>query len=191
MRITLQALITSTAQATEQQHKAPSHRPTPEYAAASVQPVSTMPAHKRREATTLATSADTPRAPVQPQQAAVTPPPPGLRSSIEPGRSAETTAAQGSEQQRNNLMLILRQALDEQFRYPPLARKHGWQGKVLLAFTLDTRGTIIDARIAQSSGYGTLDNAAIASLTRVATIEAGPSQALSFELPVIYRLNGG
>lgn len=88
-------------------------------------------------------------------------------------------------------MQILRQALAQQFRYPLLARKRGWQGEVLLAFTLDSRGTIIDARIAHSSGYGALDNAAIASLIRVATIEAGPSRPLSFELPVIYRLHGG
>lgn len=88
-------------------------------------------------------------------------------------------------------MLILRQALDEQFRYPPLARKHGWQGEVLLAFTLDTRGTIIDAHIARSSGYTLLDRAALASLQQVGAITSRLPLARQLELPVIYRLQEG
>jgi protein TonB len=178
MQVTLGDLPPSAAPATEKHQP----RPTAGHAPVAVQPVSAMPTHN---------SAERPPAPVPSQQAAVTAPPTELRPDIEQGISSESAAAQGNEPQRDSLMQLLAQALAQQFRYPPLARKQGWQGEVLLAFTLDTRGTIIDARISRSSGYGALDNAAIASLTRVASIETGPSRPLSFELPVIYRLHGG
>lgn len=178
MQVTLGDLPPTAPPATEKHQP----RPTAEHAPVAVQPVSAMHAHN---------SAERPRAPLPTQRAAVTAPPSELRPDSEPEISSETAAAQGNEPQRDSLMQLLTEALAQQFRYPPLARKRGWQGEVLLAFTLDTRGTIIDARIARSSGYGALDNAAIASLTRVASIEAGPSRPLSFELPVIYRLHGG
>lgn len=102
-----------------------------------------------------------------------------------------TTNAPRIEQQRITLNQLLTAALARHFHYPLLARKYGWQGEVLLAFTLDIHGTIINARIARGSGYSVLDSAALKSLSRVATLEIGPSQAISFELPVIYNLNGG
>lgn len=85
----------------------------------------------------------------------------------------------------------LAQALAEHFSYPLLARKRGWQGEVHLAFTLDNQGTIVQARIAQSSGYSALDGAALQSLRQVAGIGRPLQQEFNLELPVVYRLNGG
>ena len=93
-----------------------------------------------------------------------------------------------TEQQRMGISQRLKQALAKHFRYPGQARKRGWQRTVLTTFTLNTNGTIINAHIEQGSGYTTLDHAA---LIQVASINARPSQELSFEIPVIYSLNGG
>jgi protein TonB len=94
-------------------------------------------------------------------------------------------------QLRATITQRLKQALAKHFYYPMMARKHGWQGQVLLAFNLDTQGTIINARVTQSSGYHALDQAALKSINKVTTLDVGLSQPLSFELPVIYNLNGG
>ncbi len=101
-----------------------------------------------------------------------------------------TAATPNNEQQRISLKQRLKQALAEQFYYPILARKRGWEGHVLLAFTLDTRGSIINARITQSSGYGALDRAALKSLNSVGNINAELSREYSFDIPIIYSLNG-
>lgn len=107
-------------------------------------------------------------------------------------QAATTTGgADNTAQQRHTITQQLKQALAKHFYYPMMARKHGWQGIVLLAFDIDPSGTIIHARIAQGSGYGALNQAALKSLHKVAAINIGLSQALSFELPVIYNLNGG
>lgn len=105
---------------------------------------------------------------------------------------ANSKAEQAStQQQRSSLNQRLQQALAKHFHYPMLARKRGWQGVVRLAFTLDTNGLITNARVAQSSGYRALDRAALKSLHQVAGINKQLTQALSFELPVIYSLSGG
>jgi TonB family protein len=102
-----------------------------------------------------------------------------------------TEGADHTSQQRHTITQQLKQALAKHFYYPMIARKHGWQGIVLLAFDIDPSGTIIHARIAQGSGYGALNQAALKSLHKVAAINIEPSQTFSFELPVIYNLNGG
>jgi protein TonB len=44
--------------------------------------------------------------------------------------------------------------------YPPLSRRLSEQGKVLLKYDIDTQGNISNARVAKSSGYSRLDQAA-------------------------------
>jgi protein TonB len=94
-------------------------------------------------------------------------------------------------QQHAAIRVLLRAALEKHYYYPLLARRRGWQGEVLLGFTLDEKGTIVNARVTRSSGYRTLDNAALKSLNKVAAIDLHPAEALDFELPVIYNLYGG
>ena len=47
-------------------------------------------------------------------------------------------------------------------RYPLIARARGWEGTVQVALALLADGTVHDARVRQSSGYGALDAAAVA-----------------------------
>ena len=93
--------------------------------------------------------------------------------------------------QREVITLRLQQALARHFNYPLQARRRGWQGEVILAFTLERNGQILDIQIARGSGHRALDRAALASLNKVGRIEHASTQALSFELPVIYRLQEG
>lgn len=103
-----------------------------------------------------------------------------------------STAAKGTNdaELQENLRVTLQQALTDHFRYPLLARRRGWQGEVLLSFRLETDGRILDAQIARSSGYGVLDQAALAALGKVKQLAPGIAHSLTMQLPVIYRLEG-
>jgi len=48
--------------------------------------------------------------------------------------------------------------------YPRVARRRGHQGTVLLEVLVDRNGSVRDLRVLQTSGYSTLDNAALASV---------------------------
>ncbi|MDH5785019.1 MAG: TonB family protein [Chromatiales bacterium] len=97
----------------------------------------------------------------------------------------------GTRQERATLISQIEQELANHFYYPIKARKYGWQGEVHLAFSIGTDGTLFNIRIAQGSGYSTLDRAALFSLSEITRIESTLSDTMSLELPVIYRLHGG
>lgn len=96
---------------------------------------------------------------------------------------------------RQQLLPLLQEQLQRHFRYPPLARRRGWQGEVMLAFTLHPDGLISRRHIAQSSGHGLLDRAALAALEHVQRLSLQhthtPQRSLEMELPVRYQLTEG
>ena len=59
---------------------------------------------------------------------------------------------------------------------------------MLLRFEVEQNGRIADVRIAQSSGAGILDRAALASLQKLASVALPLTDKLELTLPVIYRL---
>lgn len=170
--------------------KQPNHKQKAHTANSAVQKKSSAPTTSSMEQKTTTAAPSDPVKVQQPTQA--TAQTPQKASSAEATTVAATKAQTSSrEQQRITLSQLLKQKLARHFHYPMLARKRGWQGEVRLAFTLDNRGTITNARIAQGSGYSTLDRAALRSLNQVTGIGTQLTQELSFELPVIYSLSGG
>jgi protein TonB len=87
------------------------------------------------------------------------------------------------------VLALIRTDFARHFSYPRLARLRGWEGEVRLGFTVDGSGRITDIRIARSSGYPTLDNAARDALERVRRVTA-PLRPTVLELPVLYQLEG-
>jgi len=85
---------------------------------------------------------------------------------------------------------ILRQIRDSVMNnviYPEKARRMGWEGKVILSFTVHEDGSIHDARITQSSGSPVLDQAAKEALMK-SSVQARFAQKVQVFLPIEYRL---
>ncbi len=104
----------------------------------------------------------------------------------------ESRDAQSSPAVRNHLLGKVRTELARYFQYPALARERGWEGQVILGFSLQADGHLDKIHIARSSGYHVLDESARAALGKVSTIaDAGQwldGRAIDMQLPVIYRL---
>ena len=81
------------------------------------------------------------------------------------------------------------------FRYPMLARRNGWQGKVILSLSINSQGSIKNAHIKVSSGYRILDNSALKALIKVKKIHNIENwnylNQHEFVIPVIYHLQKG
>ena len=86
----------------------------------------------------------------------------------------------------------LRLRLAEHFRYPPLARRRGWEGTVRLGLRIEPDGRLTRVRVLAGSGYGVLDRAAARALERVGRIPEAAGwlggQPFDMVLPVEYRL---
>jgi protein TonB len=72
--------------------------------------------------------------------------------------------------------------------YPPLARRLGWQGKVVLAFIINPNGTIKEPQIVQGSGHEVLDQNALEALKGSLPFPQPPVEA-RITIPIVYKLN--
>lgn len=114
-------------------------------------------------------------------------------------QTSQTTSARLAELQRNEIrdrvLSRIRTNLQQYFVYPLLAQRQGWQGRVLLGFSVEANGAIRNIHVAAGSGYPILDSSAQAALARIQNLyEAGnwlQGQRLELQLPVIFRLQGG
>jgi len=58
--------------------------------------------------------------------------------------------------------------------YPRIARKRGWQGKVVIKFVVWEDGHVSDVEIVESSGYSVLDKNAVKSVKTAAPFPKPP-----------------
>jgi protein TonB len=96
---------------------------------------------------------------------------------------------------RDRVLSRIRSNLQQYFIYPLLAQRQGWQGRVLLGFSVEADGMIHNIHIAAGSGYSILDTSAVDALSRVHHLyEASgwlQGTRLELQMPVIFRLQGG
>ena len=75
--------------------------------------------------------------------------------------------------------------------YPMMARKRGWEGKVLLGFDITSRGHIKNIHVIDSSGYAVLDKSAARALDKIKQLPLAStllSQDIAMDLSIEYRL---
>lgn len=103
----------------------------------------------------------------------------------------EARHASSPQAVHNYLLGKVRTELARYFQYPALARERGWEGQVILGFSLLADGHLGKIHIARSSGYHVLDESARDALGKVTVADAGQwldGRAIDMQLPVIYRL---
>ena len=107
-------------------------------------------------------------------------------------RSNDQSDATGAQAIVNHLLSELRVALDAGFIYTPIARRHGWQGKVQLGLTVAADGRLSELSVLSSSGYAVLDADAVRTVARIGSLpraaEALAGRSVRLQLPVYYRL---
>lgn len=105
---------------------------------------------------------------------------------------ADATVAGSQVGVRKQVRMLLLKDLARRFTYPLIARRRGWQGRVLLSITIRSNGTLARVHVTQSSGFDILDRSAVNTLRSVGQLaDATPplgGQSLELLLPVVYRL---
>ena len=83
---------------------------------------------------------------------------------------------------------FIRDKILQRVTYPPLARRMGWQGKVVLSFVINPNGTIKEPLVAQGSGHEILDQSALEALKGSTPFPQPPVEA-RITIPIAYKLN--
>ena len=84
--------------------------------------------------------------------------------------------------------IYIKDDIQKNITYPRLARKMGWEGKVVVSFVICEDGMVINIRIVKSSGYTLLDKNAVESIKKSMPFPSPPVRA-ELVVPVSYRLS--
>lgn len=83
---------------------------------------------------------------------------------------------------------VISDIIKRHLSYPPLARKMGWQGNLIISFTLTPKGEIKDVKVEKSSGYELLDRHTLDVLKKTYSYFPLPPVEVKIRLPVVYKL---
>jgi protein TonB len=108
-------------------------------------------------------------------------------SAVVAASSPERSRQEADRHLRNSILELVASNL----KYPPLARRKGWQGTVVLELRIEADGRISRLHVNATSGYPVLDRAAVESLQLASVTQAGQwldGEAVDILIPVEYRL---
>ena len=108
---------------------------------------------------------------------------PAASPAVDAARPPETTAT--SERILATLSARIAAALD----YPPVARRRGIEGGLVVAFSVDERGDLTSARVDKSSGSEILDAAGLELLRSVFPVANDSGKALELRIAIAYTLS--
>jgi protein TonB len=83
---------------------------------------------------------------------------------------------------------VISNIVQRRINYPPIARRMGWEGKVLVSFVLEPNGDIRDLKVLKSSGYEVLDKEALDAIRRSYRDFPKPPVSVVIKLPINFRL---
>jgi protein TonB len=81
----------------------------------------------------------------------------------------------------------LRAAIQRRVVYPDVARRMGWQGKVIVIFVLQKDGQVHDVRVHASSGFTSLDGSAQQAVERAAPLPSA-GESVQIVMPIVFAL---
>ena len=129
--------------------------------------------------------------PVEPDDAALATSPEGVigGGSVSPQTedAGPVAAPAAAIEARPADIASVRAALARTFVYPAEARRRGWTGRVVLAFTLEADGRLRDLEVRSGSGVPLLDEAALEAVRRAAPFSP-PGVPVTVLIPVSFRL---
>jgi protein TonB len=83
---------------------------------------------------------------------------------------------------------VISNIVQRHINYPPIARRMGWEGRVLIGFILEPNGDIRDLKVLKSCGYEALDKEALDAIRRSYRDFPKPPVSVVVKLPINFRL---
>ncbi len=99
------------------------------------------------------------------------------------GQGSGTARGSGSSAVGSDRWVGLRKASPN---YPSSARRQGQEGRVIVQFTVDERGYVVDAKVISGSPYPALNEEALRTVRR---FRAKPGVRATTSQPIIFQLN--
>jgi protein TonB len=101
-----------------------------------------------------------------------------------------TGAGEGQPRYLREHYAYIKEIINRNLQYPPVARRMGLQGAVQITFIVLENGFAESVRITRSSGHALLDQAVVKAVRRVQPFPRPPARA-ELTVPVVFRLENG
>lgn len=92
------------------------------------------------------------------------------------------------EKYEDENLSAIREAILSYLKYPPIARRMGWEGTVIVRFTLLPDGKLEESGIERSSGHGILDRSALEAVRLAHRNFPKPKDRVTIVIPIVYKL---
>jgi len=86
-------------------------------------------------------------------------------------------------------LYVITQIIHRNISYPYIARKMGWEGKVIISFILTKDGKISLLTVEKSSGYRVLDENAVDTIKKVSKYFPTPPLDVKIKIPITYKIS--
>ena len=114
---------------------------------------------------------------------------PAAQQSSSKAESTGAISSQAMEQQYVKAHFIyIKKIIEKNISYPAMARRMGWQGKVVVSFVVCQNGSVENLQVVESSGYAQLDKNALATIRQVEPFPSPPVR-VKLVLPVMYKIS--
>ncbi|MBN1928377.1 MAG: energy transducer TonB [Chlorobiaceae bacterium] len=119
-------------------------------------------------------------------------PPSCIRQELPAAESASAGTPQAAPApQSGNYLSIVRSRIEAKKHYPPFARNLQQEGTVTVNVVIGADGAVVSTSLVKSSGFATLDKAALAAVRKAAPFPPPTGYGLgriSIDIPLLFRL---
>ncbi len=107
--------------------------------------------------------------------------------------TAQTESEESIKQSQSMIRRLVQAELVRHFQYPRLARRRGWEGKVVIDFTVEPDGSLSQIQVLQHSKHRVLNESALKTMQQIRQLSqitpGSITRPVRMEIPIIYRLN--
>ncbi|ADO44647.1 TonB family protein [Hydrogenobacter thermophilus TK-6] len=104
------------------------------------------------------------------------------------GKDAKEEREASPEAYLREKLSVISSIVQKHISYPLIARKMGWEGRVVVCFLLRSDGRVENVHVEKSSGYEILDKSAVSTVQKVSGLFPKPPVDVLVRLPINYKL---
>lgn len=99
----------------------------------------------------------------------------------------QATAGAGEHGAKGRDLSYIKELLQRNLKYPAAARRNGWEGRVVVEFTITCTGDVSNIRVVESSGRALLDRSAVEVVNNSAPFSSHDKE-MRVVIPIVYML---
>ncbi len=116
----------------------------------------------------------------------------GIPRGVTVSRSTSQSTPGASSAAKERFLALIRARIERCKRYPLVARRRRWEGRVVVRFALRRDGSLASVQVVHGSGIRALDRAAVRAVRKAAPFPEFPAdlaaQTLELEVPIVFDL---